>query len=125
MALLQGIIPNSKEVCVKPEMDPKYCPDADDIARVLILAGHMPYREDQDCFGGFVTYGVHDWISVYHRPSNPSDYPPGTEDDLKITAYARALKAVGYLIQPRWSYVKDGKDGVERIEHSLIVRLRD
>lgn len=110
---------------MKPEIDPKYCPDADDIARVLILAGHMPYREDQPSFGGFATHDGYAWISVYHQSSDPSEYPPGTEDDLKITAYARALKAVGYLIEVRDCRVKDGEDGVERIEHSLNVRLRD
>lgn len=94
-------------------------PDLDDVARVLIAAGYAPFREDQEKAGGFRLYEVGDLATLYHWPSTLSPHDPLVENDLCITGYARALKARGYLVEPRISYVKD------QIEHHLWVTLKD
>lgn len=94
-------------------------PDIDDVARVLIAAGHAPFREDQEKAGGFRLYDVQFMISLFHHPSALSPHDSLVENDLCITGYARALKARGYLVVPRISYVGD------QIEHHLWVTLKD
>lgn len=94
-------------------------PDIDDVARVLLAAGYAPFREEQERAGGFRLYDVHYMVSLFHHPSTLSPHDPLVENDLRITEYARALKARGYLVEPRISYVGDA------VEHHLWITLKD
>lgn len=96
-------------------------PDLDDVARVLIAAGHMPYSSDtvNRAYGGALLKEGGDCIAIFHRPSMFGPYHPIVENDLRITAYARALKARGYLVEP----VPHEVEGT--LNHSLRVTLKD